>query len=108
MPSRKRKLSGTSEPAPTPLPKKQKSETDDACAAFLEDCDSEDSDLNVQGSRLTKRKPPRTMSRRSAPKDNKRRTGKVVRWKRGYGFIAPSDGGEELFVHCEDIISQPE
>jgi len=70
-------------------------------ASFLEDSDTtDDGDLDVQESAGE--------AEASAPEDDKRRTGKVKRWGRCCGLITPSDGGQQLFAHYEDIISQPE
>ena len=41
-----------------------------------------------------------TMKVESEPKEDGRITGTVVRWShRGFGFLAPKDGSEDVFVH---------
>eukprot|EP00938_MAST-03A_sp_MAST-3A-sp1_P006897 g6897.t1 len=47
-----------------------------------------------------------TMKVESEPKEDGRVTGTVVRWShRGFGFVAPKDGSEDVFVHFSALRS---
>ena len=35
--------------------------------------------------------------------ENKVYTGSVVWFSRGYGFVAPDNGGDDIFIHYSDI-----
>ena len=39
---------------------------------------------------------------------SKARKGRIVKWneKEGVGFIAPDDGGDNIFVHCSALVGR--
>lgn len=37
---------------------------------------------------------------------NDKKTGKVVFFKRGYGFIKPDDDSNDIFIHYSDIVME--